>query len=317
MPAKQGEHCESTARDTLIDGQRSAFEKGTRFCLHGSVTRAYIPQVLNIDVSKLVPTRFFDYVAPLFPGLFFEISVLIANPNLIRQFLANTAQVLGGSHYLPVAIGLFIAFAVGFGALMFVSLLAWFLTVLVRRPLTFLWKRCCALIFLPLLNRFVKGKPVRMKHTSVQTLLRYLQGKAFPPVVSEEFDRIRRCWIALARELLTKRYGPEAVHAIGPAQGEDWSVLYWTLASPKREELQANLTMNAAEASGWCGLAAAYFAPALVNKAYFGFCGLLVVNGLIFRYYDSKRRTTPEGRGYMNIRALLREFNRKEESKED
>lgn len=108
MPAKQGEHCESTARDTLIDGQRSAFEKGTRFCLHGSVTRAYIPQVLNIDVSKLVPTRFFDYVAPLFPGLFFEISVLLANPNLIRQFLANTAQVLGGSHYLPVAIGLFI-----------------------------------------------------------------------------------------------------------------------------------------------------------------------------------------------------------------
>lgn len=260
--------------------------------------------MFNLDVSKLVPIRFYYYIAPVFPGLFFEISVALANPELSRHLVARIEQGLWSGHYLTILISLFVAFAVGFGAIMFVSLLTWILSF-IRGFLAFSWGKSCAHVLLPLITSLFRKRPSWQRQRWLQKLQRYLFSQAFPD--DHEFREVSQCWRTFASELLVQRYRLERMDALR-LEDSDWRVLYWTLAMPTREELTPSITMVACHAAGWCGLAAVHFAPALTSRWYLAFSSLLIASGLISDYYDTRRRTTPEGRGYINVRALLREF---------
>jgi hypothetical protein len=259
--------------------------------------------VFSLDISKLIPNRFYFYLAPLFPGLFFEVSVLLANPELTRGVVGRIETSPSSGHYLAVLIGLFLAFVLGFGALMFVTLLAWLQNYL-RRFLAFSWRHGASVV-LRLFSWLSKKRVSWQKHHSLVILNHYVASQVSP--INQGYEQARHCWGALAPELLTRKYGLDALE-LGRLNDDDWQALYWTLAMPPREELTASIMILASHAAGWCGIAAIHFAPALADRWYVGFSLLLIVNGLIYNYYDSKRRGTPEGRAYMNLRALLRQF---------
>ena len=269
--------------------------------------------MFNLDLSKIFPIRAYNYIAPLFPGLFFEISVLLANPRIAKGFVASSEEALWSGHYLTIFVALFLAFAVGFGGTIFVSLLVWLLSYL-RGFGAIVWRNLCGHFFMAWLNYIFQRNATWRTRPWLQGLNRYVAGHAFP--ASEEFREIQRCWKILARELLQQRYGLEEGE-VQRLQDDDWRVLYWTLAVPTREELSESISMIASHAAGWCGFAAAHFAPMLRNRWYLGFSSLLILSGLLYDYYDARRRVTPEGRGYMNIRALLREFSNKPQRRPD
>jgi hypothetical protein len=63
-------------------------------------------------------------------------------------------------------------------------------------------------------------------------------------------------------------------------------------------------------ATGWSGFAATRFAGPLQNKYYLLFCLFLVIVWLHHDWYVALRRYNPPAVGYMNIRALLREYRK-------
>ncbi len=65
--------------------------------------------MINLDLSKAFHPRVLDVVPAFVPGLFFEISLVLACPQKITQ-------AFGSAHlerYLQVMIALFLAFVIG------------------------------------------------------------------------------------------------------------------------------------------------------------------------------------------------------------
>ena len=265
--------------------------------------------MLHVDVSKLVPDRAYYYIAPVLPGLFFEVSVALANPSLAREFVAHSEYALWHAHYLTIFIALVIAFAAGFGATMFVSLLTWFLSR-TRGFLASAWQNLCARALRMLSRPPKKVAPSPPRPSRWRRRLQYYFARhAFSN--RQDFSDIQHCWRTVAHELLRQRYGFEELELLR-LDARDWRVLYWTLALPTREERTPSITVIASHAAGWLGLAAARFAPILKNRWYIGFCSLLILSGLIYDYYESIRRGSPEGIGLMHTRALLRQFPKRD-----
>lgn len=257
--------------------------------------------MLSLDVSKVLPVRAYSYLAALIPGLFFESSILLANPELISKLAAKSQDGFALGHYTTLGISLFLAFVVGNGVMMLVGLIQLLLGYLYRLG-SFLWKQLCSWVFLPLLT-WLLGKPTWRSPWMIR-LHRYAQGQRFPS--GDDLKPILGCLHAFTRQLLKTRYGikPED---LGP---DDWLVLYWALATPTREEMRGSVLMIATHATGWCGLAATRFAPALNNRYYLSFSLLMIVVGLVHDFYVAKRINHPVISRLLNLRGLLREFRK-------
>jgi hypothetical protein len=96
--------------------------------------------MIKVDVSKALPATTFVYLAAFIPGLFFEISVGLGNPGLVRVLagLLRAGYALG--YYATLAITAIVGFIIGNGFTFFVRLF--------QRPLayayslkTLLWKQ--------------------------------------------------------------------------------------------------------------------------------------------------------------------------------
>jgi hypothetical protein len=55
--------------------------------------------MVNIDLSKVLPNRAYEYLAAFLPGLFFELSIALANPDLVVRLTANVEHSLTVGHY--------------------------------------------------------------------------------------------------------------------------------------------------------------------------------------------------------------------------
>jgi len=262
--------------------------------------------MFNLDLSKILPENPHNYLAPFLPGVFFEVSILIANPELVSQLFAKPEQSLAIGHYVSLVIALFLAFAIGNGFLLLVSLieylLGWLYTL--RR---LLWKGLCR----GPLQRFSVWLLTRIKKSGWRQAWavkfnRHLQVVIFG---SEETRNIATCWHIFARRLLETRYGIDLVNV---KQGE-WDVLYWTLQSPTAKEKRGgkSVMMVASQATGWSGLVATRIAPALHNRYYLAFCSVMILSGLFHHYYVDAFFHDPKALGFMNVRAILREFWKK------
>jgi hypothetical protein len=261
--------------------------------------------MVNVDISKVLPSRPYAILADFLPGIFFEVSILLANPEFIRGLTADSQRSLAISPYLMLIIALFLAFAIGNGFMQLVMFVQYLLGYLYRFWNS-LWKQLCKWPLRPLSTWLLK-KP-RWRHPVFVKFNRYLVETGYE--LSGEWKKIQGCWHVLARQLLKTRYGiePEDV------KDDEWEVLYWTLGTPTIEDMRGSLMMIATHATGWSGLAAARIAPALQNRYYLGFCIFLVLTGLLNNYYVVVSRNDPHVAGYINVRALLREF-RKERAK--
>ena len=258
--------------------------------------------MLTFDLSKAVPRGAFTYISALIPGLFFEISVLFGNPELVTRLISRPQQAFVLSHYLQLAIALFLAFVIGNAFLIFVALIQLLLGYLYRFW-SLLREEFCKWPLFPVLNWLLK-KPFWASRRRVIHFHRWVIEQAFPS--STELAKAQKCWRLLARKLLKARYGIEIDQL-----GEEWSAVYWTIGTPTPDDVRGSILVMASHATGWCGLAAIQLAPALYNRYYLAYCLLMVGIGLHNDFHVAIRRNEPEAIAYTNIRALLREYRRK------
>jgi hypothetical protein len=259
--------------------------------------------MVNLDLSKVLPEDPHNYLAPFLPGGFFVVSILIANPKLVSQLAANSQQSLEIGHYVMLGIALFLAFAIGNGFVLLVGLIDFLLSGLYRL-VRFFWKELCR----GPLQRFSVWLITKLKKQGWRQMWAIKFNRHMQTVVcgSEEMKNIVSCWHIFGRRLLETHYGIDLTDV---RQGE-WDVLYWTLQSPTAKERRAgrSVMIIASHATGWSGLVAMRIAPALHNRYYFAFCILMILSGLLHQYYVDVALNDPLYKGYVTVRAVLREF---------
>jgi hypothetical protein len=64
-------------------------------------------------IEKLIPPRAYTYLFATLPGLFFEISILVANPARMCELVAKARDGFGLRHYEVLGLALFLAFVIG------------------------------------------------------------------------------------------------------------------------------------------------------------------------------------------------------------
>lgn len=264
------------------------------------------PAMIHIDLSNAIPARAYNYLAAFLPGLFFLVSLALANPACISKIAANVPVEFPLSEYIKLGIALFLAFVIGNGFMMAVTLIQrllgyiYMLGVLLRK-LFYSW---CVF---PRTNRFMlkpldpgKGKPLwAVKLHQRANIIR--QG------INPQREELTRCLHVVTRRLLETKYGIKADDLSEPI---NWQIFFVTLATPTREEVRGETLMIATHATGWCGLVAARLAPVLRNRYYLSFSLLMIMIGLLHDFYLARRMKDPNLTDLMNIRGLLREFPR-------
>jgi hypothetical protein len=244
-------------------------------------------------------------MAAFLPGLFFEISVALANPTFVGKITANLSR-YSFSQYINLGIALFVAFVIGNGFMMGVSLIQWLIAQLYLRGF-YLRKLCYQKLVIPRLERFAQNRTTVRRSlpwwfTDVQKHLRY-----FAYGGNEEEESINGCLGILASNLLETKY---AISREDSNHTPAWWIWYVTLAKPTQEETRGQTFMIASHATGWSGLVATRLASTLSNRYYLSFCVLLIVSGLFHDFYVTRYMNNPITRGLANIRGMLREFRK-------
>jgi hypothetical protein len=263
------------------------------------------PAMVHIDLSNVLPSGAYDYLTAFIPGLFFIISVGLANPAFVAKIVANLLH-YPSSPYGNVIIALFVAFAIGNGFMMGVTLIQWLMGRLYEGAF-FLRERVYLRVMIPALNWYVKKRVEKKKQLAwwfggVQEHIQY-----FAYGIEEDERNINGCLGLLAQSLLETKYG---VKREDSNSTRAWWIWYVTLARPSREEVRGQILMVATHATGWCGIVATLFASTLKNRYYLSFSILMIVNGLLHDFYLARSIYHPNIRGLANIRGMLREFRK-------
>jgi hypothetical protein len=258
-----------------------------------------ISNAISKVISSVIPPRSYTFLIALLPGLFFGISILLANPALFCELVARAQDGFGLGHYAILGLALFLAFVVGNTFMLLVTLFQRLMGFLYRLW-AYVWEELCAWPLLPLTNWLYK-KPRWTRRRWLNNLSLYIQQRRSGVPSDED---ARKCWALIAKRLLKVKYGIEP-QDVGQ---DEWNALYWTLGTLTLADVRGSITMVVFEATGWCGLAATLFAHALRNRYYVAFSMLLIVGGLLHDWYVAEGLNNFRFLGFLKIRALLREF---------
>jgi hypothetical protein len=259
--------------------------------------------MINIELSKVLPNRAHEFFAALLPGLFFVISVGLANPELALRVVKGAAAGFALGHYATLAVMMFLAFVVG-EAFILVVALTQFLFGYAYRVKLFVYCWFCRWPLRPLF-RWLVMKPRWQTSPTVSRWRMVIETRAqmgFQP----EVNTLRESWLILARRLMQARCGIEP----DKINDTNWDAFYPFLSTPAVEDIRGLMSMIAVQATGWAGIVATRLAPLLRNKYYLGLCVFLILNGLLHEYYVAMRRVDPRVSCGIAIRALLKEFPR-------
>jgi hypothetical protein len=253
--------------------------------------------MINIDLSKAFHPRVGDFLAPLLPGFFFEVCVLLASPQPVLSFVRNA----GLDRYGTVFVAVLLAFVLGSASLLWVRLLQiilqkFFVTVArwwprwVKRSLT----------------AYRQEAAQRGQTAATASFYGRFLGRADRRAseLDAEQGRVRKAWWDVANELL-KRYGVDATAGPDP---RDWEVWVGLLGELRMEHFRGHLLTVALEATGWSGLAAQCFAPLLRARAYTGLCLFLVLYGLWHDWVVALHLTHPVTSWLVGLRNALTEL---------
>lgn len=219
-----------------------------------------------------------DVLGAFVPGLFFEACLLLGDP----QRVASLAERASLDRYTPPLVALIVAFVVGSAFVLWVRCIEIALIGLWRRALSRGLRR---------LGKFVDRRvPVGPQRQGESTYLRVLRetrdGLAHWSV---EQRRLAEAWSQVARVLL-QRYRIEApptelwwqsVNPWAEPQWERWKPWTHILGSRRLDDLSGHTLVVVLHATGWAGLAARHFAPALHTRSFTALCLFLVAFGVL------------------------------------
>jgi hypothetical protein len=172
--------------------------------------------MVNVDLTKVLPTRAYEYFTPFFPGLFFVLSVVVADPDLAVRLAANSQRGLMLGRYGTVGMALFFAFVIGCGFMLVDTFIQYLMGHLYRVKL-FLYRRICDW---PLrqVTGWLLTKPRWRRAWLSNFHVRVMQVAA---VGFDDWRKFQSCWGVFVRRLLKVRFGidPQDLH------DDDWQVL--------------------------------------------------------------------------------------------
>ncbi len=257
-------------------------------------------EVVSKVLSNVIPPRAYAYLFALIPGVFFEVSILLGNPSYVLQLVQKSRAGVALDRYMLLAIALFLAFVIGNGFMLLVGLIQRLLG-LVHKVRVFIWRQFCKWPLAPFTN-WIRRKPFWSKRYWVHEFGNYVIEKAAPdrPGVP---TALRKCWARFAKPILETVYKIKAEEL----DQEEWDALYGNLGTLTPTEIRGSVFMIASEATGWCGLAAGLFAPALRNRYYLGFAVLLVFAGILHDWNVARRLGDWTTWGALELRAITRE----------
>jgi hypothetical protein len=246
-------------------------------------------------LSNVIPPRTYTYLSAMIPGLFFELSILLGNPAYVRQLLDKSRAGFALDRYTILAVALFLAFVIGNGFMLFVGLVQRLLGF-VYRVRAFLWRQLRKWPLAPF-STWIRQKPFWSRRQWIHVFANDIIERA-GPFGSGVPEGVRKCWARFARRILESY------------KIEHNDLLYGTLGTLTPREQRGSVFMIASEAIGWCGLAAAFLAPALRSRYYLGFAVLLVFAGIIHDWYLAERLSDPKTWGLLELRVIIRELER-------
>ena len=223
--------------------------------------------MIQLDITKALHPRTFGYFAPLMPGLFFEISILLFGPHSFRD-LAGHAQL---GYYTSLVVALILAFIIGTGFMLLVRLIQRTMG-LCYRIVAIVWQQIARSLLNPL-GRILSSPKL---HARVRPWLNRLHRSLIQDsIFSSDLGHVERAWGDAAVQLLKERYGIEEQSITMEA------VAWYNVLGTPPPHMRGSLIAVASEATGWCGVVAAYIVPALKNRYYLGFSLFLLVYGLL------------------------------------
>jgi len=246
--------------------------------------------MINVDLSKLLHPRFWDMVPAFMPGLFFEVCVLCARPELVYGIAARAHL----DRYALVVVALIVAFVVGTAFMLWVRLIRLALAF-VDRSGRWGWGKLLGY----LLRR---GSPSKLSKFASSRFV----NEAFREMMSPRgLGGVQRARHRAAAGLLRRRYGLEPPDWQNSSEWQGWNSV---LGIPRLETFKGVLLVMAAQATGWSALAAAYVAPALRNRPYFVFSLFLVVYGILAEWNLVRWWNHPASRSLVMLRTTLDEI---------
>ena len=254
--------------------------------------------MINVDLSRALHPRLLDHLAPFMPGLFFEVSILLARPEYFSS-IAGRARV---GYFTSIWLALILAYIIGTGAVLFVRLIQiW--TYSVYRFFTFVARHLGYAIADPIgwILQSQMRLPVRFRMWLGQIYPKLSSGGKFSSGASTD---MKRAWQQAASALLQQGYG------ISPHAADDWTPWYFVLGEPDLAVFRGPLTLLAAQATGWAGLVASRLAPTLRCPIYLGFSGFLVAYGLLANWSYAKNANSETTVCLARIRAVLNELRK-------
>jgi hypothetical protein len=257
-------------------------------------------QLVRVNLPpKILPTAF-DLSASLIPGFFFEISLAVGNPDLVRCLLdrIQRAHVIGD--YVLIVLAIMVAFILGSGFMLWV-------TPTVRTILKWLYqlqrslKRWISrIVLLPFLGRLL------LKPAFRKPVLSRFHRRLVELVYGETalLRNISRGFRLVGETLIMQKYKIEP----NSLTNTDWGLWYAVLVEPPTVERRGNAFALALHASGWAGLSATYFAPDLRQTFYLAFVCLLIFSGLAYDWFILRYQLNPVFAGARKIRWALEEL---------
>jgi hypothetical protein len=112
----------------------------------------------KLDLSKLVPVKQYSDLVAFVPGLFFEFSILLANPEIIARLVSKSQEALALGHYSILCIALFLAFVIG-NIFSLIDILIQYLLGFVIRFQRFIWRQLWRVARVPVFGTRVLGSP--------------------------------------------------------------------------------------------------------------------------------------------------------------
>jgi hypothetical protein len=260
-------------------------------------------------LSSVLPPRTYAYLSAFLPGLFFEVSICLANPQFVQRLIARSNQAGNLGRYPKILIAVFIAFVLGNAFMLWVGIVQRILALVLRMS-RFLWRRFCAWPLLPLLNRLVKR--LSAAHGWWNRRLPWILSRILRPVTAAAYDfgfasaGVRKLWAILTRNAFKEHYGI----VLADLEQEEWNALYLASSAVPVNQFSDHLLMVAFQALGWSGLAAIRFAPSLSNRNYLAFNLFLIAIGMLYQWRLVRSLNDEFMFGLLRVRALLRELRK-------
>lgn len=274
-------------------------------------------------LSSILPPKAYAHLSAFLPGFFFEVSVCLANPQLVQKLIARSNEAANLGRYPKILIAVFLAFVLGNAIMLWVGIVKRILGVLFRVS-RFLWRRFCAWPLLSVLRYLSDAKALPAADRSVPWLPfaawfsrakgwlshRQWMQKSIQRAQDTAFGRerdsagVRKLWATLTRSLLKEHYGI----GLEPLGQDEWDALYAASSSVPAIQFSDHLLMVASQALGWSGLAATRFAPSLINRDYIALNLFLIAIGLFYQWRALQDLHDEYVFGLLRVRALLSEL---------